>query len=206
MPAARRLGAGLHCPAMLDPELVRRAQAGELDAFDAIVRGLQAPLLRVCGRLLGSAEDAEEVVQEALVRLHAALPRLDVSRDIYFYARRIAVNEAMDFAASRRRRTAEPLPEVDLPAREAGPERRALSGEIQARVLAALDALTPRERAAFVLRALEEEPFARVAEAMDIEEVSARRLYGLARKRLMTLLAGLRDERDDPPPGASLSE
>ena len=67
-----------------------------------------------------------------------------------------------------------------------------MSDEIRSQVVLALDALTPRERAAFVLRALEEEPFARVAEAMDIEEVTARRLYGLARQRLAGLLASLR--------------
>lgn len=185
---------------MADRDTLRRAQAGDLEAFDEIVRSLQGRLLRVCGRILGRAEDAEEVVQDALLRLHRALPRIDPERDLYLYARRIAVNEALDLLARRRRTTAEPLADIELPSPAAGPDRAALSVEIQVRVLAALDALTPRERAAFVLRALEDEPFARVAEAMDIEEVSARRLYGLARQRLMGILAELREARE---PGTS---
>lgn len=185
---------------MVDPETLRRAQEGDLDAFDAVVRALQGPLLRVCGRILGSAEDAEEVVQDALVRLHAVLARVDPARDVYLYARRIAVNEALDALARRRSRQADAMPEgLEPRSSAAGPERQAMSGEIRDQVLQALERLTPRERTAFVLRSLEEESFARIAEAMDIEEVSARRLFSLARQRLMGLLADL--ARPAPPGG-----
>lgn len=58
-----------------DAQLVARARAGERGAFEALVRRHTGPLLGHARALLGSAPEAEDLVQEALLRAWRALPR-----------------------------------------------------------------------------------------------------------------------------------
>jgi RNA polymerase sigma-70 factor (ECF subfamily) len=105
--------------------------------------------------MTGSAEDAEDVVQDAFVRAHRQMHQFEARAHVATWLYRIAFNCAVDHL--RRRRTRE-VPDDTAAldgradARHPGADDLVYATEIGARVQAALGTLSPQERAAFLLR------------------------------------------------------
>jgi RNA polymerase sigma-70 factor (ECF subfamily) len=81
----------------IDDLLIERFQAGEHAVFNLLAAKYQGKLLRVVSRLVCNRADAEEVVQEALVRAYRALPRFRREAAFYTWLFRIAINVARNF-------------------------------------------------------------------------------------------------------------
>jgi RNA polymerase sigma-70 factor (ECF subfamily) len=113
--------------------------------------------------MTGNASDAEDVVQETFLKAYRQLGRFESRANFSTWLHRIAVNCSIDLIRARPHREAghDAADLDDLSAVEPGqaaqhsPERLMLSTEVQDRVGAAMSALSPRERAAFVLRHFE---------------------------------------------------
>ena len=156
-----------------DRLVLARARRGDGEAFRALVERHSRYLFGVAQRLVGSAADAEDVLQEAWLKAHRQLGRFEERADVRTWLHRITVNCAIDQIRGRRRReeACDPmdLEHGPLSARgatdgPATPDRLAESGQIGERVRLALDGLTVLERAAFTLRHVE---------GMSIDEVGA---------------------------------
>jgi RNA polymerase sigma-70 factor (ECF subfamily) len=156
-----------------DAVAVARAQAGDPDAFRDLVDRHSRRIYRLAFRITGSAQDAEDVVQEAFLRAYRQLDRFESRANFGTWLHRITVNCSIDLMRSRPRRE-EPQDEQALDglaspgaagaglaatfgggAPSGDPERLAFSAEIQERVTDAMDRLSPMERAAFTLRHFE---------------------------------------------------
>lgn len=150
---------------------VAAAQGGDREAFRALVERHSRYVYALAHRMTGSAEDAEDVVQETWLKAHRQLGGFEARADFRTWLHRIAVNCAIDLIRGRRHREDAYDPDdLDRGAVGAGdgratPERLAASAQLAERVQAALGALTALERAAFTLRHLE---------GMSIDEVGAR--------------------------------
>ena len=81
----------------IDDLLIDRFQAGESAAFNLLAAKYQGKLLRVVSRLVRNRADAEEVVQETLVRAYRALPRFRREAAFYTWLFQIALNVARNF-------------------------------------------------------------------------------------------------------------
>jgi RNA polymerase sigma-70 factor (ECF subfamily) len=158
-----------------DASLVRRAQAGDREAFRVLVERHSRSVFRLAFRLTGNEHDADEVVQESFIRAHRRLERFESRSTFSTWLYRIAANCAVDLL--RGRRHDEPLePEGPESARAPSSalmtapeqERQVLGGQIQARVRAALAHLTERERIAFVLRHVEGLSIDEIAQQMNL--------------------------------------
>ena len=137
-----------------DAQLARRAADGDREAFVAIVRRHQASAIRLA-RLLGSAADAEDVVQEAFVKAHRALPRFDSSRPLRPWLLAIVANEARSGRrrAWRTSRLAERVAALEPPARDTGsPEEAALARLGPGALADAIEQLGRHQRETIVLR------------------------------------------------------
>lgn len=150
---------------MSDEEAIVRVLAGEVDAFAAIVHRYRDNYARFATRMLGSAADAEDVLQLAFVRAYRAIDQCrDPARFAgWFY--QIVVNECRAFASRRTRRerwyaaddSALTAIAVEEPASGSdGPS----PGEIQR----ALDQLPAEQREAFVLKHVEEMDYETMSE------------------------------------------
>ena len=147
-------------------------------------------VFRLCFGFLADYAEAEDLAQDAMLRLLDRLPRWDPQRPYSAWRNTVVLNLCRDHLRSRkvRRRAEQQL--AELPARPAGPapEQAATQAEIRDALHAALGALPPREREAFVLRDLEGQETADAAAAMGVAESSVRSLLTLARRRLRRIL------------------
>jgi RNA polymerase sigma-70 factor, ECF subfamily len=140
----------------------------------------------VAYRMLGSVSEAEDVAQEALLRLTREERRIDKPAAwITTVATRLSIN-ALKSARTRRESYVGPwLPEPLLEDPAAGPASRAeLADSLSLALLVLLERLTPVERAAYLLREVFGYEYAEIAPVIERSEVNSRQLVTRARKHL----------------------
>jgi RNA polymerase sigma-70 factor, ECF subfamily len=129
-----------------DEMLVRRAAAGERDAFDELVRRHRTRVYALALRICRNSDDAEDALQETFIAAYRALPRFDRRARVSTWLYRIATNKCYDILA-RRRPTADAasLPEA------ADPHDPFVRSGQRALLTQALDALPDQFREAALL-------------------------------------------------------
>jgi len=188
------MGADVH------DELMGRLARDDEAALDALVGALAPAMLRFARRtLLGDACEAEDVVQEAFVRLwrarHRWRPTASVRTYLFTIVTRLCLNRRRSFL---RRPPHGPLPEADG-AGDPGdgapdPERLATSAQLRAALVEELAALPPAQRAAVLLRHEGGLSYQAIAAALDTTAGAVESLLSRARTRLRTRLEGWRAE------------
>jgi RNA polymerase sigma-70 factor (ECF subfamily) len=157
-----------------DEQLVLRAQDGDSQAFELLVRKYQHKAIQLVGRLVGEA-DAPDVAQEAFIKAWRALPGFRGQSAFYTWLYRIAVNSAKNHLVSRARRPA--TQDIDIADAELyghaehlsdlnTPESSLLAEEIKDKVSAVIGKLPGDLRQAIVLRELEGLSYEEIAEVM----------------------------------------
>ena len=148
-----------------DRFLVAAAQAGDVHAFEALIRRHQGAVYRVALRMLGSELDAEDAAQEALVQAWRALStfRGDSAFSTWLY--RIVNNRCLKARAARRPMAA--LPDVLIDRGSDPAEAVARSERLHALARGVL-ALPAEQRAALVLRELEGLSYEQIAQALGV--------------------------------------
>lgn len=164
-----------------DSALVARCLAGDVEAFEPLVRRYQRPLYNVALRMLGDREAARDVVQDALLKAYQKLSSFDPRYRFFSWVYRIVLNESLNLRA--RRRTADPLTE-EPPARWGGPEQAVRERERQDGLQAALQRLTADDRQVLVLRHFAELSYAEIGEALGVAEKTVKSRLHEARQRL----------------------
>jgi RNA polymerase sigma-70 factor, ECF subfamily len=168
---------------MDDRALIVRAKAGDEQAFEAIMRQFERPILGLCTRLLGAGGEAEEAAQDVFFRLYKNLNNFDGERSVEPWLFRVAWNACRD--RLRRRKTSVELTEgvATVPAFGA-------SGLMLAELRAAMERLPDKERAAILLREVEGLETVEVAERMGTSVLTVRSQISKARARLRRWLGG----------------
>src|SRR6059036_3927097 len=146
----------------------------------------RARLRQVAYRILGSAAEADDAVQDAWLRASRAGAR-DVE-NIGGWLTTIVARVCLNLLRSRRTRREEPL-DVHVPdpvvALEADPEQAALLGDaVGLALLVVLETLSPPERVAFVLHDMFAVPFDEIARLLDTSSAAARQLASRGRRRV----------------------
>lgn len=183
-----------------DQAAIQAVLAGDKEAYGALVVRYSARLFRVAFRITGNEADAEDVVQDALLRGYRKLESFESRSDFGTWIYRIAVRCALDkingSKVDESTRVAETSDreqdEVQLADQEAGPERLLLSGEIRAMQEIAMHGLSPTERTAFVLRHLEDRTTEEIAAVMGIPPNTAKQSVYRAVQKLRRRLATLK--------------
>lgn len=146
-------------PKPLTSEIIRQAVRGDQYAFRKLVEAHQAFAYAVAFRFVGHAGDAEDIVQEAFVRLWKNLHQYRPAVKLTTWLYRIIANLCLDLLKSRpekQRRSAVSLDHSLVMATPGTPEDHLQQQELMDAIRAAADELTPVQRAVFVLRDLEE--------------------------------------------------
>jgi len=181
-----------------DWQLITRARAGDMRAFAELVRRYEAPVMQFCKRMVGSDEDAEELAQEAFVRVYRHLPRLKPRAKfttlLFGIARNLALNAVRD-AHRRGRDKAVPL-EARAHAADARmqPDEAARRNEIGAHIEAALVRLSPEHREVLILRELNGMDYDSIAEVVHCRKGTVKSRLARAREQLREQLIALGGE------------
>jgi RNA polymerase sigma-70 factor (ECF subfamily) len=146
----------------VDSALLAAARRGDEQAFVRLTAPHRRGLHRHCYRMLGSLDDADDALQEVMLRAWRGVARFEPNAPLRSWLYRIATNVCLTAAERRARdragidRFLQPYPDVlldELPATDAGPETIAEDREgIGLALVAAMQALPPKQRAVLVLR------------------------------------------------------
>jgi RNA polymerase sigma-70 factor (ECF subfamily) len=178
-------------PLVDDRELVERVVQGDAAAYDALVRRHLARATMVARRLLGNAEDAEDLVQEAFIRALDRISTFDSNRAFAPWFFRLLINTGINARKARALRAAEPE-RGDFPSGGANPLELAEREELRERFLAALESLPPRQRLVVSMFEVDGLSTAEIADALGISCETVRWHHHQARQTLRHALAAFR--------------
>jgi RNA polymerase sigma-70 factor (ECF subfamily) len=181
-----------------DLELAREARRGDSVAFEALVVRKTPTVLSVARRIVGDREDSRDVAQMVFLRVWEQLDRYDEKYSFNTWLYRIATNLAIDFlrsAKSRERAHGATLHVVRAREEATGAETsRAAEEEGLSRLFERASAkLTGKQKAAFVLRELEDKDTSEIADILRCGESTVRNHLFNARRVLRREI-----ERIDP--------
>jgi RNA polymerase sigma-70 factor (ECF subfamily) len=173
----------------IEADLLRKAQGGNLFAFEEIVKRFQRRVYGVAFRIVRRHDVADDVAQEAFIRAHRALPSYDAARPFGPWICRIAANLAVNHVRSPEARE-EALPEGhrERQATTGDPLAGVLEGEAAEVLDRALGGLPAEQRAVFVLRVVEEMSYKEISEALGINVGTVMSRLSRAREKLREAL------------------
>jgi RNA polymerase sigma-70 factor (ECF subfamily) len=147
-----------------DDELVRRAQAGRVEAFEELVRRYERKVYNIVYRMLGNPEDASEALQDTFLRAYRFLGKFQFKSQFFTWLYRIATNVSL---TKLRRRRSPVVMSLDQPVGDSGdmafevpddqfsPELLFNQRQLRRRLQEAIDELPEDYRTVVVLRDLE---------------------------------------------------
>ena len=174
--------------------LLRRAQGGDLAAFEEIVRVHEKVVYHMALQTLGNREDAEDAAQDVFLKAYTSLKSFRGDSKISVWLYRITNNVCIDML--RRRKDAVSLSgddgeeggEVELPDDSCDPADLAQRRDLQERLAAALQHLPQNQREAFLMRAVAELSYDEIAQTLGLDLGTVKSRIFRARKKLCEIL------------------
>lgn len=185
-------------------QILDRIRAGEPEEFEYFVRAYQRKVFRLVYALVRNAAEADALTQDVFVKAWSAIPDFRGEAAFETWLNRIAVNAVRDSARRRRpvvsfselaaAESAEgpELPPSVEPTDASTPERDAFSRQIRRRIGEALEALSPRQRAIFVMKHYEERSIAEIGAATGLDDGTVKSHLFRAARKLRQKLEDLR--------------
>jgi RNA polymerase sigma-70 factor (ECF subfamily) len=170
-----------------DPELARRSQAGDTEAFGELVTKYRAKIFTMVYGMVRDEHDAWDLVQEGFLKAWHSIHLFEGRSSFYTWLYSITVNLAISSLRRKGRREEVELNDA-IPSSLPGPGVNYQRTEIREQVNAALAKLSPEHRAVVVLKELEDLQYHEIAEVLNLSmgTVMSRLFYG--RKKLQSML------------------
>ncbi len=188
-----------------DAELIREAQKGSREAFDALVRQYDQSVLRLALHLTGSEQDAQDIHQEAFLKAYRHIGSFRFECSFYTWIYRIVTNLCLDLLRRRKTRREDPAVIVDATGEEhdtminvsddramANPGRELDRKILAEKIQTALATLTPRERTVFELKHYQGLRLRTIGEMLNTTEETAKNTLFRATRKLRTQLSVVR--------------
>lgn len=184
-----------------EPTLIRRAQSGDLDAFNALVTAYQDRVYTLTYRIMGSHPPAADAAQDTFI---AAYRKLDTYRGGSFksWLLRIATNTCYDALRYQKRRPAtafDDMPGADaadgppIPDSAETPEQAAQRAELNQAIQDCITALQPDQRLALVMCDVEGYSYGEIAAAAEVTLGTVKSRISRARQAVRACLEGVRE-------------
>jgi RNA polymerase sigma-70 factor (ECF subfamily) len=149
-------------PDGLDGELLERFVHGDQTAFESLFRQFEREVYRWILRIVRDPAAADDVLVEAFWRAYRGRARFDASRSFGAWMRRIATNAALDHLRATRGHSGLRRADDTIPA-PARPDRA-----LNESIATAFRRLPPRLQVVATLALVEEQPYADIADALDL--------------------------------------
>ncbi|MHB8972700.1 MAG: RNA polymerase sigma factor [Pirellulaceae bacterium] len=177
---------------LTDEELMLAVASGDLAALAQLVTRYQGAAWNAAYRFLGNTADAEDVAQEAFLRILAAANRYRPTASFRTYLYRVVTHLCFDLARRRRLRRRDQLSDVPDPG--ISPEEASVVRERANFVRLALDSLPEAQKMAVILRYYEDLSYREIAGALKTSVKGVERLLARARDHLEHRLSELSEE------------
>lgn len=179
--------------------LVDRARAGDLQAYDELVRRYQERIYGTVYHMTSNHEDANDLVQETFIKAFSALKSFKGGSSFYTWVYRIAVNKTINFLKQRKNRQGMSLNDLDFNAENdpdlvalisnKTPRRESGLAELQEKLNEAMGKLSDVHRLVVTLHDVQGVPHEEIAEIMDCNIGTVRSRLFYARQQLQGYLA-----------------
>jgi RNA polymerase sigma-70 factor (TIGR02960 family) len=211
---------------MTEAATLTRARAGDEEAFSSLVEPYRRELQLHCYRILGSLQDAEDLLQETLLAAWRGLDKFEGRASMRSWLYRIATNRCLNALRDSGRRTVEPRTDLPTPTRMAeplwlepypdvmlegiadrapGPDARYETKEAVALAfVTGLQHMAPRQRAVLVLRDVLGFGASEVADMLEVSEASVNSALQRARGTLESRYLGAGARERAPLPSSAV--
>jgi len=186
-------------PPTEDIELVRRSQAGDLVAYDELVRRYQERIYATVYHMTSNHEDANDLAQEAFIKGFQALKSFKGDSSFYTWVYRIAVNKTINFLKQRKNKTHMSLNDLDFNAEndpdlvalisDKTPRRDANLAELQEKLNGAMLKLSPVHRLVVTLHDVQGLSHEEIGKMMDCNIGTVRSRLFYARQQMQAYLS-----------------
>lgn len=182
-----------------DPELVRRFQQGQEQAFTHLMERHERRVYNLAYRMLGNPDDARDATQDTFLACYRHLSRFRGDSAFATWLHRIAVNACYDALRRRRDTTSmEELPVDPMPVPDHA-ERAAVATDVQRALLA----VPPDFRAVLVMHELQDLPLEEIAATLDLPVGTVKSRLHRGRVALGRVLSGDRPREPGAVPAPS---
>ena len=188
-----------------DTALIREAQRGDRAAFEELIRQYDQAVLRLALHLTGSPADAQDVYQEAFLKAYRSIGNFRFECSFYTWLYRIVTNLCLDHLRKRNIRKEESAVTTDADGTEyslidqvsderagANPEHDLMRRELGAKIKAALEKLSGRERMVFELKHYQGLKLRTIGEMLNTTEDTAKNTLFRATQKLRAALVEMR--------------
>ena len=179
--------------------LVLRAQAGDLSAYDELVRRYQERVYAAVYHMTSNHEDANDLAQESFIKAYQALKSFKGNSSFFTWVYRIAVNRTINFLKQRKNRGHMSLDDLDFQAEhdpdlvalisEKTPRRDLNLAELQEKLNAAMQKLSEDHRLVVTLHDIQDLSHDEIAKIMDCNVGTVRSRLYYARQQLQGYLS-----------------
>src|SRR5262245_35391743 len=179
--------------------LVRRAQQGDLCAYDELVQRYQERIYATLYHMTANHEDASDLAQEAFIKAFRALKSFKGDSSFFTWVYRIAVNKTINFLKQRKKRTQMSLNDLDFNAEhdpdlvalisEKTPRRELNLTELQGRLNEAMQKLSEIHRLVVTLHDIQGLSHEEISKIMDCNTGTVRSRLFYARQQLQAYLS-----------------
>ena len=194
-PSALPIGTG-----QLDErKLVKRAQGGDLAAYDELVRRYQERIYATVYHMTSNHEDANDLAQDAFIKAYRAINSFKGDSSFFTWVYRIAVNKTINFLKQRKKRTLMSLNDLDFNAEhdpdlvalisEKTPRRDLSLAELQEQLNEAMQKLSDTHRLVVTLHDVQGLSHDEISKIMDCNTGTVRSRLFYARQQLQAYLS-----------------
>lgn len=167
----------------MDDWLIELAVLGDEDAFAKLVEKHHRFVLGVAYQFLKNRQDAEDVAQDAFVKLYKFLPRYKKQGKFQKFLYRIAINECISFSRKKNLRKSDMLQE-DLTSSQKFPDEICENKEMEEILSLATQQLPEKQKQAFLLKTYGDYSYEEMSEILGCSQTSVGALIFRARKTL----------------------
>lgn len=181
-----------------DGEIVRRAIAGEEDAFRVLIQRHQRPVYHLVWRMVRSEEDAKDLTQEIFLKVFRILEQFDVERSFSSWLLKIASNHTIDFLRKRKLKTVslghdpwdEDKPPVEVADDAPSPDEELDDDRRRRRIAAFVSRLAPHYRIVVQLRYDRQLSYEEITEVLGLPLGTVKARLHRAHHQIKSWLAG----------------
>jgi RNA polymerase sigma-70 factor, ECF subfamily len=173
-----------------DRLLVETIRGGDAEAFEQLVRRKTPKVYALCYRIIGNAEDAKDIAQLVFIKLWENLAKYDSAYSFDTWLYRMVTNVAIDFIRNRQSRDNAVNSTLRLVKTSADPEQglAVQRKEIETVFAEVSSVLSPKQKAIFVMREMEDLPSPEIARILGCRESTVRNHLFNARKLMQVQL------------------